>query len=176
VRIAVVYESLYGNTRRIAEAIATGLQASGEVSLAEVREASPETVAGADLLVVGGPTHIHGMSSRRSRKGAAEDARTKQGRTEPDVEGPPVREWLDGLARGNRRRAAAFDTRLDRPKLLVGSAEKGIARRLRHLGYDLVAEESFLVADAEGPLLPGEVERAQAWGESLAAVPAGPRA
>jgi hypothetical protein len=176
VRIAVVYESLYGNTRRIAEAVAEGLRTAAEVSLVEVRDAGPETVASVDLLVVGGPTHIHGMSSRVSRKGAADDARKKEGRTEPHVQGPPLREWLDSLDRARGARAAAFDTRLDKPKLLVGSAAKGIARRLRHLGYELVAEESFLVADAEGPLLPEEVERARAWGESLAAVPTSPPA
>ena len=175
-KVAIVYESLYGNTRRIAEAVATGLRGAGEVTLVEVRDASPETAADADLLVVGGPTHVHGLSSRRSREGAAGDAHGTPGRRAPDVEGPPLRDWLDGLAGGHGVAVAAFDTRLDKPKLLVGSAAKGITRRLRRLGYDPVDEESFLVAGAEGPLLPGELERAQAWGERLASIPARPRA
>jgi len=42
------------------------------------------------------------------------------------------------------------------------------ARRLRHHGFDVLATESFLVTGTEGPLKPGELERARAWGEKLA--------
>lgn len=170
-RIAVVYESLYGNTRRIAEAIADGLGDAADVSLVNVREASPAMVADLDLLVAGGPTHVHGTSSRLSRKGAADDADKKR-RTPPDVEGAPLRDWLDALPRVDGLRAATFDTRLDKPKLLVGTAAKGVAKRLHQRGYEVVGEESFLVGGTEGPLLPDEIARARAWGQSLVAVPA----
>jgi hypothetical protein len=43
-----------------------------------------------------------------------------------------------------------------------------IARRLRRLGIDVIATESFLVKDTEGPLEAGELERARAWGAELA--------
>jgi hypothetical protein len=46
----------------------------------------------------------------------------------------------------------------------AGTAARGIARRLRRRGYDVIATESFLVEDAEGPLEDGELERARAWG------------
>ena len=66
-------------------------------------------------------------------------------------------------------RAAAFDTRAHKPALLVGSAAKGIARRLRERGYVLAAEpESFFVEGTPGPLEEGELERAAEWGRKLA--------
>ena len=66
------------------------------------------------------------------------------------------------------RRCAAFDTRIDAPAALTGRASKGIAKRLRRCGFDLVAEpESFLV-DKHNHLLEGEAERARAWGAALA--------
>lgn len=168
--IAVVYESLYGNTRRIAEAVADGLGEAGEVTIVNVRDATPALLDGMDLLVAGGPTHVHGMSSATTRRGAAADAE-KKGHTKPDVEGGPLRDWLDGLSAAPGQRAAAFDTRIDKPKLLVGSAAKGIAKRLDRAGFAMIGEESFLVGGTEGPLDAGELERARAWGKILVAVP-----
>ena len=66
-------------------------------------------------------------------------------------------------------RAAAFDTRIGWPKLVSGSAARGIAKRLDHRGFDVVGEESFVVDDSAGPLHEGELDRARAWARSLAA-------
>ncbi len=64
--------------------------------------------------------------------------------------------------------AAAFDTRIDGPATLTGRASKGIARRLRHHGLELIAgPESFLV-DKHNHLLDGEADRAQEWASKLA--------
>lgn len=173
----VLYESLYGNTREVAEAVADGLRPAAEVVLLDVAEAGADAVAGADLVVVGGPTHVHGMSSELSRKGAAEDAAKRAAKAAaegaeappaPHVEGPSLRRWLDGLGQVDGVRAASFDTRIGKSKLLTGSAEKGIAKRLRHHGFAVEAEESFVVADTAGPLAEGERERARAWGAGLA--------
>ena len=63
----------------------------------------------------------------------------------------------------------AFDTRLNKPVLLVGSAARGIARRRRQHGYaPAAAPQSFLVEGAPGPLRAGELERAADWGKALA--------
>ena len=62
-RTLVVYESMFGNTRAIAEAVAAGLTEAAEVVLVPVREVTPAHVHSADLIVVGGPTHAHGLSS-----------------------------------------------------------------------------------------------------------------
>ena len=122
-----------------------------------------------DFLVVGGPTHMHGLSTALSRKMAVSAAKEDAGKVEPGAtEEPGLREWLRGLD-GAGLRAAAFDTRGDARAALTGSAARGIGRRLRHRGCDVIDSQSFLVADPEGPLEAGELDRAREWGAALAA-------
>jgi flavodoxin len=167
-KAAVVYESVFGNTHEVAEAVAEGLGEVAEVTVRAVTDARVEDVAGMDLLVLGGPTHAHGMVSHLTMKGAAEDAR-KHERDVPDPAAPVLRDLLSQLPEATGRRAAAFDTRIGKPKVVTGSAAKGIAKRLRRHGYELVAEpESFVVDDTHGPLHAGELERARQWGRDLA--------
>ena len=73
-RALVVYESMYGNTHEIADNIADGLRSTCEVTLVPVAEATAELVAGADLLVAGAPTHMHGLPSVATRRMAARAA------------------------------------------------------------------------------------------------------
>jgi hypothetical protein len=62
--------------------------------------------------------------------------------------------------------AAASDTRLRSP--MAGGAARGIARRLRRHGCQLVGDpEGFIVDDSHGPLRVGEIERAKHWGAQL---------
>jgi menaquinone-dependent protoporphyrinogen IX oxidase len=160
----VVYESVYGNTRAVAEAIAEGLGGSEVVA---VSKADPIPVA--DLLVIGGPTHMHGMASSRTRQVAVSAAHEDGTHVEPEAaEGPGLRAWLRDLPDAKGARAAAFDTRLDKSPWLTGVASRGIARRLHRRGYEIVGTESFLVEDGEGPLEEGELDRARAWGAELA--------
>lgn len=59
-KIVVVFESMFGNTRQVAAAIAEGLAPSGAVDSVTVNDAGAKDAAeSADLLVVGGPTHVH---------------------------------------------------------------------------------------------------------------------
>jgi hypothetical protein len=170
-KAVVVYESAFGNTREIAEAVAEGLRGGVEVELRPVAEAAPAIVGDAGLLVVGGPTHVHGMASHMSMKGAAEDAGKRPGaHVEPGLGGPVLRDWFEELGTVEHVLAAAFDTRIDKPAVITGSAAKGIAKRLKRHGYELVAEpESFLVTTAPGaPLHEGELGRAREWGTALA--------
>lgn len=177
-RAVVVYESIYGNTHAIAEAIATGLRERHEVTLMPASDnLSRELDLGVDLLVVGGPTHVHGMSSDFSRRSVLTEAE-KQGDAGPvpHIEGEALRDVIDRLDCSDGLAAAAFDTRIDKPLLITGSAAKGIAKRLRGRGFSLVAEpESFLVEGTAGPLVEGELARATEWGRALAGalVPAG---
>lgn len=165
----VIYESLFGNTARIAEAVAEGLSEAGEeTKLLPVADAEPDAIAGVDLVLLGGPTHVHGMSSARTRHGAVDDARKHPGRPEPDVTGPALRDWLARLGTVPGVAAAAFDTRIDKPMLVTGSAAKGIGKRLRAHGFAVVGEESFLVSGTDGPLVAGELERARVWAAALA--------
>jgi hypothetical protein len=173
-RALIVYESMYGNTRQVAQRIGDGLSGSYTVSVFPVARATPAMVEEADLVVVGGPTHVHGMTSSFSRKGAIEAAeKAGSGLTvDPDAGGMGLRDWFDDLSSRAHAVAAAFDTRVDASAALTGRASKGIARRLRKVGFDLVTEpESFLV-DKENRLLPGEEQRAEEWGARLASITA----
>lgn len=162
----LVYESIYGNTRAIAEAIAEGL--GGEVTVLPVHVAAQQP-GPVDLLVVGGPTHMHGLATDRSRLVAADGAREDGAHVEPGATGQPgLRSWLRDLPDSPGLHAATFDTRLDRSPWMTGTAARGIARRLRRHGIEVLASESFLVQAAEGPLEPGELDRGRSWGETLA--------
>ena len=161
----VIFESMFGNTRVIAEAIADGLSSRIETDIVEVGAAPNVIDDDVGLFVVGGPTHAFGMSRPGTRKAAAEQA----------VEGAVSsrigqREWLDALERGSGNvAAAAFDTRIDKPHWLVGSAARAVEKRLRRLGFRIIsASQSFYVTGTPGPLLEGEAERARRWGLELA--------
>ena len=166
-KAVVVYESMFGNTHLIADEIANGLRdGDGDVDVDDVivvpvGGADVDTLAGADLVVVGGPTHVHGMSRESTRKAAVEMAAKPDNDVvlEPDAEGDGLREWFDDFA-GVITKAAAFDTRSAIPPTLSGRASKGIAKRLRAHGATLVTDpESFLVTK-ENHLLDHEAEHA----------------
>ncbi|MFB7470742.1 flavodoxin family protein [Kitasatospora sp. NPDC056184] len=172
----IVYESLYGNTREIAEAIAEGVHGvdpSASVDCLPVAGASAELTRSADLLVVGGPTHMRGMSSGLSRRMAAGAEARKEGHEEAAreareaAEGEGLRTWFRHLRdAGAGTHAAAFDTR--GAGAGSGGAAPGIAHRLERHHYDVVAEpEGFVVEGVDGPLRPGELDRARAWGAAL---------
>lgn len=169
-RAVIMYESMFGSTRAIAEAIAEGLGPSVDARVVRVADADASTLEGADLLVVGGPTHAWSMSRPNTRKGAPGYVR-KPGSglvLEPGADtGPGVREWLGSLDRVSVR-AAAFDTRIKGPSAFTGRASKAIDRMLSRHGLSVVVPpESFLV-NKKSHLLPGETERARAWGARLA--------
>lgn len=165
----VIYESTFGNTRAVAEAIAEGLSAAFEIETVEVGHASPDT-SDVDLVVIGGPTHAWAMSRPTTRKSAQEQA--AKGGIAPASDGIGVREWLASAGDGNGRMAAAFDTGVGKIGFIsAGSAAKGEASRLGQHGYRLIADpEQFLVDGTAGAtmLRPGELERATAWGADLA--------
>jgi hypothetical protein len=168
-RALIVFESMYGNTHAIADALASGLRPHCEVEVVHVGKVTPAQVVDADFLIVGGPTHMHGMTSSASRKGAVSAAASDDTLTvDPDAGEVGLRDWFEALpdVRGHGTPAAAFDTRTDGPALLTGHASKSIAARLKKHGYTLVVEpESFLV-DKASRLVAGELERASTWAET----------
>jgi hypothetical protein len=168
VKAVVVYESMYGNTRLVAEAVGRGLASTAEVVVVPVSGADPEVLAGADLVVVGGPTHVHGMSRPGTRQAAVDQAGKQPGTVaEPGAVGAGVRDWLESLGELHAG-SAAFDTRATAPAAFTGRASKGIAKGLRRHGLRPVADpESFLV-DKQNHLQAGEEDRAVRWGASLA--------
>lgn len=167
--VVVVYESMYGNTHLIAEAIARGAAEAGAAAeVVSVEAAVRRTADPEDVLIVGGPTHVHGLSRAPTRQAAVRDAPAHDVEVDPAAGGPGVREWL-GTLETTGGRAAAFDTRAKGPAVLTGRASQKIAKALRQHGFELLAEpESFLVTSAN-ELLPGEETRARQWGAGLAA-------
>ena len=160
----VIFESMFGNTQVVAQAVADGLARHLPVDLVEVGTAPAAIGPDVELLVVGGPTHAFGMSRPSTRQSAAEQADTGLVSTRIGL-----REWLGRLANGSAEVAvAAFDTRVSRPRL-PGSAAAAAEKRLRRLGFRVAARSrSFYVDGTTGPLLAGEPDRARHWGEELA--------
>ncbi|WP_110241577.1 flavodoxin family protein [Nocardioides gilvus] len=160
----VVYESMWGNTRSIAEAVAEGLaEVSGEqVPVLDVMEAPAALPTDVDLLVIGGPTHAFSMSRANTRKDASGKGAL------PGHEARGIREWLEQQPSSDVVDVATFDTRVASVRKLPGSAAKAAGKSVRrhHLGR-LIDVESFYVDDMSGPLLDGEVARAQEWGRGL---------
>lgn len=146
----VIYTSHYGNTRNIAEAIGDELRASGPTQVCSIDAAPNPLPDEIDLVVIGGPTESHGLPEALKR-------------------------YLDRLEPGalHDKAAAVFDTRLNWPHWLSGSASEELAKRLDILGAWMIAPpESFLVRvglrKGTGPALrPGELEHAAEWTQSL---------
>lgn len=157
----VVYESAWGNTKAVAEAVAAGLGEHVAVDVTGVEDAPRLTDLQVDLLVVGAPTHAFGLSRRVTR----EDAHERGG----ELITTGVRDWLDAAgARHVELKVAAFDTHVKHPNL-PGWASHSAAKKLKHLGCTmLVKPRSFYVDGYEGPLLDGELEGAREWGAELA--------
>jgi hypothetical protein len=160
----LVFESMFGNTQQIADAVTEGLSKHLPVEQVEVGTAPATIGRDVELLVVGGPTHAFGLSRPGTRQSAAQQAEDGLVST-----GIGVREWLGTLPKASSDVAVAtFDTRVSKPRL-PGSAAAAAEKRLRRLGLRVLARsQSFFVEGTTGPLVPGERERARRWGEELA--------
>jgi flavodoxin I len=145
-KAVIVYDSAYGNTEKIARAIAEAITPSNEVKVLRAGEANPSELASIDLLIVGSPTH----GGRPTP--AIQDFLNKI--TQPSLKGINV---------------AAFDTRTQAKLAKVfGYAAGRIAGNLKRKGGTLIASpEGFLVTGTKGPLKEGEPERAAAWAKGI---------
>lgn len=154
-KILVVYDSFFGNTEKIAQAIGRFLGSRGSVEMLRIGDMKPEKLIGSGLLIVGSPT-------RRFKPAK------------------PIVAFLDKLPSNSLKGigVAAFDTRIspaDKKSRLYkivakvfGFAAQPIASRLMNKGGHLVLPpEGFIVNGSEGPLKDGELERAAKWGESV---------
>jgi flavodoxin len=147
----VVYDSVFGNTEKVAQAMGEALEAQAEVSVCRVGSVEPDQLTGLDVLIVGSPTRAFSPT-------------------------PAIKSWLNKLAANSLQgiQVAAFDTRMDVQAVgvailtfmvkIFGYAAKPIGNRLAKKGGDLhLAPEGFIVKDSEGPLQEGELERAADW-------------
>ncbi len=143
----IVYDSVYGNTEKIARAIAGAITPSDGVKVLRAGEANPSELESIDLLIVGSPT----QGGRPTP--AIQDFLNKV--SEPAIKGINV---------------AAFDTRFSTRWVgIFGYAAGKIADSLKRKGATLVASpEAFFVKGKEGPLKDGELERAASWAKEIA--------
>ncbi len=144
-RSLVMYRSRYGNTERIARAVAEGLSERGESRAVALTDLRPGDLETAHLVVLGAPTQMKRMplSMRRFLRRSAHES------------------WFG-------RPVAVFDTRLPGEQWRTGSAAGRLGARLQGMGAMLVAPpESFFVSGMRGPLEQGERERAKLWGRRL---------
>jgi flavodoxin len=143
----IVFDSTYGNTEKIAQAI--GAAIGGAAKVAHIKEANPAALGKADLLVVASPT----MGGRPTEA---------------------MLNFLNRIPDGSLKsvKVAAVDTRLKAKWVKIfGYAAEKIAIRLAKCGGSPAAPpEGFLVRAAKGPLLDQELERAAAWAKGIAAV------
>ena len=155
----VVYESHWGCTMAVAQAIAEGIGEGARALTTD--EATPEVVAGADLIVAGAPVIAFALPRTGATAQLAGDTKAPR---PADVSHPLLRTWLEGIPAG-RGRFAAFETRIWwSPRGATGTIES----RLSKAGYRRIAKaERFVVAGAYGPLREGELERAREWGATL---------
>ena len=158
----VVYDSVYGNTGQIGNAIGTAIGAAlgspEDVQVVKAADARPEQLVGLSLLVVGSATQRFSPLGATSR-------------------------FLKSIRRNGLAgiKVAAFDTRfpvseIERVRILTffvrlfGYAAEPIAKRLQKAGGELVVPaEGFYVAATKGPLLEGELERAADWARQIVA-------
>ena len=150
----VVYDSVFGNTEKVARSIGESLRASGDVEVKKAISFPTSELKNYDLLIVGSPTH--------------------GGRASPDM-----KKFLNDIPDGGLEgiKVAAFDTRTEVKNSgiglrmitgVLGYAAGRIAKFLNKKGGQQVLEpEGFLVNGREGPLIEGELERARNWAEGI---------
>ncbi|TFC81552.1 flavodoxin family protein [Cryobacterium cheniae] len=161
-RALVVYESQWGNTEKVARAIAAELGSTMEVEVVD-SDAAPASVDGFDLVMVGGPTHAFSMTRPNTREDAVRQ------HDAPRLPTHGIREWLNELASAPGVKAATFDTRANAPRV-PGSAARAAKQELKSLGFEIVVKQrSFRVHGYGGPLVDGELERAAEWAREVAA-------
>jgi flavodoxin I len=155
-KILVLYDSQYGNTQQIAQAVASQLGSPENATLLRASEMNPAALNEWQLLIVGSPTQRF-MAT------------------------PALMAWLNGIPRDGLRgmQVAAFDTRLTEQQIRATPVLKWfvhkssyaawwLAKQLKKKGGTLLLPpEGFFVEGMEGPLLPGELERAAAWGRKI---------
>lgn len=153
----IIYDSQFGNTEKIAQAIGQAL--SSETKVVRPNETNAAELQSAELLVVGSPT----QGGRPTK---------------------PIQDLINSLpANGLKNiKAGAFDTGIsveDQGWLgrtavkFFGYASKRIAALLESKGASVIGAETFFVLGKEGPLKDGELERATQWARDIPSTQSG---
>ena len=154
-KILIVYDSFFKNTEKIARQLYESLSNSGTIDIKKVDEFSNADLDGVDLMILGSPTRAFNPSPKMKTL----------------IQNMPV-------ARGKSQKFAAFDTRMNVEEVnnrfltfmskSFGYAAEKMAKKMLKKGYEQTGKnEWFYVADSEGPLKEGELERAVEWVEKM---------
>jgi len=137
----VIFDSNFGNTKKIAKTIAEKLETDTKVL--SVSDFNIKELEGIKLLVVGSPVNAWRPTEKilKFLADLSEDC-------------------LKGI------KAASFDTKMR--SFLSGDASKKISRKLEKAGAEIVVEpQAFIVKGSKGPLFDGEIEKAEKWAASI---------
>ena len=156
-KVLIIYDSVFGNTEQIAQAMGNALGSQADVNVLRVGDVQPEQLTGLNLLIVGSPTRAFRPS-------------------------PAINKLLGSIPKHGLKgvKVAAFDTRISMDDIdsrilpplvkLFGYAAKPIADRLEKKEGELaIPPEGFFVEGSEGPLKEGELERAADWAKQIIA-------
>lgn len=152
-KITVIYDSVYGNTQKVAEAIHKSADAQHDAKLFQVKDVSSEALDRVDLLIIGSPTHGGWFTQ-------------------------DVRDFLNSLEldETENMKAAAFDTSSTKNgegafvRFVINVFKQAAPRLLKVLdkkGFDTIESRSFWVKGKEGPLMNGELDEAKKWTERI---------
>jgi flavodoxin len=148
-KVFVIYDSKYGNTRHVAENILEGLKKTGdvEVAIGYVKQVNAQMLRGYDALVFGAPNHM-GKPSRTMTK------------------------FIDSLSKVpfEAKFASAFDTYFQRQRYFekaMKKLERYLNMRLPNLAL-ITPGLSVRVHGVNGPVIQGELAKAQEFGIKLA--------
>ena len=156
-KVLVIYDSFFGNTEQIAQAIGDNLGSAEDVKIVRVSEVKPEQISGLEFLIVGSPTRAFRAT-------------------------PAITNLIKGISKNGLKgiKVAAFDTRISINDInssigrffinLFGYAAKPMSDKLRKKGGELIIPpEGFFVEGTEGPLKEGELKRAADWAKQILA-------
>lgn len=150
-KVAIVYDSQFGNTRALAEKMAKSFFTKDTVEIQHVKKINVSQLKNLDLLIIGTPTH-GGQAT------------------------PEIMSFIKKLTPLTAKKVACFDTRTAPEtvgfglKLLmkvIGFAAPKMAKVLRAKNAAVVGVDGFWVEGSKGPLVDGEAKRALEWVKSL---------
>jgi flavodoxin len=133
----IIFDSNFGNTKKLAETIAEKF--GKDTKVLPVSDFSAKELEGIKLLVVGSPVNAWRPTEK-------------------------IKRFLEGFSEGQLEgiKAASFDTKMK--SFLAGDASKKISRKLKKAGAEIIVDpQAFIVKGSKGPLFEGEIEKAEKW-------------
>jgi len=147
VKVFIVYDTKYGNTKLVAEAIIEGMrEVEGiETAISDVEEVDPEKAVTFDAILVGSPNHFGGPV------GGIKKFIDKLGKLDLEAK------WI-----------AVFDTYMGKDyEKAVKKMEKRIGEKV-HVLKLITSGLSIKVDGMDGPITDGELPKCKEFGKKIA--------